>query len=55
VFQNPTAGGVLPPVDLTGMPSFDICICPEPTALALCGLGAGFALILQHKKRNAGL
>jgi len=54
VFVNPT-GGTAPvaPADLTGMPSLVLTtptVTPEPTTLALCGLGAASLLLFRRKK-----
>lgn len=50
IFQNPTGGGALPPADLTGMPALVLVPSPEPTTLALCGLGAASLLLFRRKK-----
>jgi hypothetical protein len=50
IFQNATGGGAVTAPDLTGMPSFSISFIPEPTTLALCGLGAASLLLFRRKK-----
>jgi len=50
VFQNATGGGAVSAPDLVGMPSFTVGIAPEPTTLALCGLGAASLLFFRRKK-----
>jgi len=50
VFQNGTGGGNVLPPDLTGMPSFTLGTVPEPTTLALAGLGAASLLLFRRKK-----
>jgi hypothetical protein len=49
VFQNLTGDAFILP-DLRGMPSFSIVVVPEPTTLALCGLGAASLLLARRKK-----
>jgi len=52
-FQNPTSNpGGQPPVpagNLSGMPSVNLTV-PEPTTLALAGLGAASLLIFRRRK-----
>jgi len=52
VFQNATGGGAVSAPDLTGLPSFTLTasVVPEPTTLALCGLGAASLLLFRRKK-----
>jgi len=50
IFQNATGGGNVPAPDLTGMPSFTLGTVPEPTTLALAGLGAASLLLFRRKK-----
>jgi len=53
VFQNGVGGGPIPTPDLTGLPSFSLVSLapvPEPTTLALCGLGAASLLLFRRKK-----
>jgi len=52
IFVNPTGGGALPAAELVGMPSWSLnpTISPEPTTLALCGLGAASLLLFRRKK-----
>jgi hypothetical protein len=55
IFEGP-AGGLVNPVPFPpasigdGMPSF-LVTTPEPTTLALCGLGAASLLLLRRKKQ----
>jgi hypothetical protein len=52
VFQNPTGGPGIPPVtpqDLTGMPAV-IMVTPEPSTIALGGLGAAALMMFRRRK-----
>jgi len=53
-FQTPTSGGQppLPAQNLVGMPSINLVAAPvpEPTTLALAGLGAASLLIFRRRK-----
>jgi len=52
VFQNPTAGGGTPPIpppNLDGMPSMVLSPIPEPSTLALAGLGAAALMFLRRR------
>jgi hypothetical protein len=46
----PLATGTLFPVALDGLASFQVGVVPEPTTLALCGLGAASLLLFRRKK-----
>jgi hypothetical protein len=53
IFQNPTGGGGVPiatPSDLTGMPALILTPSPEPSTIALGGLGA--AALMFFRRRN---
>jgi len=53
VFQNALGGPATPPVpptDLTGMPSVILTPTPEPSTLALGGLGAAALLLFRRRK-----
>jgi len=46
-----TAGGAIPPVSIgDNMPAFNVAAVPEPTTLALLGLGASSLLLFRRKK-----
>jgi hypothetical protein len=47
----PLATGVQFPVALDGLASFTVGTTPEPTTLALCGLGAASLLLFRRKKK----
>jgi hypothetical protein len=52
VFQNPTGGPGTPPVlaqDLVGMPAL-VLNTPEPTTIALGGLGAAALMLFRRRK-----
>jgi hypothetical protein len=54
VFQNHTGGGGVPasiPAALTGMPNVIVSAVPEPSTVALAGLGA--AALLMYRRRQA--
>jgi hypothetical protein len=42
-------GGSLPPKNLVGLESFNIAVVPEPSSLALLGLGAAAMLIFRRR------
>jgi len=50
VFSQITGGGALPVPSLSGMPNLVLTVAPEPTTLALCGLGAASLLLFRRKK-----
>jgi len=50
VFSQTTGGGALPVPSLSGMPNLVLGVVPEPTTLALCGLGAASLLLFRRKK-----
>jgi len=50
VFSQTTGGGALPVPSLSGMPNLVLATVPEPTTLALCGLGAASLLLFRRKK-----
>jgi hypothetical protein len=47
---NAIGGGLNPPPVLSGLQSFSMYIIPEPTSMALVGLGAAAALIFRRRK-----
>lgn len=52
-FVNPTGGGGTPPglpKDLDGMPAMSLQVIPEPSVLALTGLGLGTLLLFRRRK-----
>ena len=50
-FANPSGGGLGEPQPLYGLPDMLLTI-PEPSILALSGLGAAALMILRHKSRK---
>jgi len=53
VFTNPTGGGGSPaalPNDLTGMPALVLKPTPEPSTIALGGLGAAALMLFRRRK-----
>jgi len=55
VYTNPTGGGgtpaSIPPSAMAGMPNIQLVGVPEPSTLALAGLGA--AALLMYRRRTA--
>lgn len=55
VFTNPTGGGgtppSVPPSAMANMPNVTVAIVPEPSTLALAGLGAA-ALLMYRSRKN---
>lgn len=54
-FSNPVAlsslgGGIITPPNLSGLQSFSIYTIPEPSTMALAGLGAAAMLIFRRRK-----
>lgn len=53
IFSNPTGGGGAPPTvppGLTGMPAVHLLAVPEPTTIALTGLGLASLLLFRRRK-----
>jgi hypothetical protein len=53
-FSNPTGGGQTPPAGLSGLPDMILTasVVPEPTSLALAGLG-GFGMLMALRRKQA--
>jgi hypothetical protein len=50
IFTNPTGGGPTPTATLTGMPAMVLTTTPEPSTIALGGLGAAALLFFRRRK-----